>query len=113
MKTLTLKDWDCPYESPEEIQVESHKELTDIVNHWMTGKPDGRIFVCFDTWVMPDSDHTVNFNVTTVRERIGAYLQECRYNMIQFPNHKIKFNIYEFVIWEEAFIFCSDLQEEL
>ena len=113
MNNLILKDWNDESESTKGFEVKSPADLQETVNYWMHGKPKSRIFVCYDTWKTPAGDQRVHFMITKVHERVNQYVSECVSNLISFPGYQIDFNIREFVIWEEAFYFCADLQEEL
>ena len=113
MNNLILKDWNDESESTTGFEVKSPSDIQEAVNYWMHGKPKSRIFVCFNTWKTPLGDQRANFLVTKVPGKVQQYVAECRVNLVSYPGYQVDFNIREFIIWEEAFYFCADLQEEL
>ena len=111
MNSLYLCDANYPYEDVPAIEINSAKDINEIVSYWMEGKKWSRIFVCFDTWKGQKEDHQFHFVVTQIKSEVKEYIRGCVFILSRAHRGEISFNIYEFILWEEAFEFCSDLQE--
>ena len=113
MNKLYLCDANYPYEDVPAIEINCPKDINEIFNYWMEGKSKLKVFVCFDIWKTKKSEECFSFLVTQKRYEIDRYVAECIFNMLAFPTQEICFSIFEFELWDEAFHFCVDFQEEM
>jgi hypothetical protein len=116
MSNLILCDWNLPYnkETPE-IKIKQPSEIFDMVDYWIMGKNLNRIFVCFDAWRNIEEQEVGHIIITQMQDEVRRYANECGKDLeiMGTNNGEVDFNIYEFVIWDEALAFCADMQEHL